>query len=85
MIGQFYGSQLQPSGLIMPVSAVVSEQGGSMLFNLAVRFLRTNEKGQDAAEYALLLALIALVIIIAVTAVGLDLSALYDGFLAAFP
>ena len=56
-----------------------------MLFNLAVRFLRTNEQGQDAAEYALLLALIALVIVLAVTAVGLDLSTLYDGFVAAFP
>ena len=56
-----------------------------MLFNLAVRFLRTNEKGQDAAEYALLLALIALVIIVAVTATGLDISTLYAGFAAAFP
>ena len=37
-------------------------------------FLRKNEKGQDAAEYALLIALIAIVIIAAVALLGTEIS-----------
>jgi Flp pilus assembly pilin Flp len=42
------------------------------------------EKGQDAAEYALLIGLIALVIVLAVTALGLNLSAVFDAIQAGF-
>ncbi len=40
-------------------------------------FLRKNEKGQDAAEYALMIALIAVVIIAAVTLLGTNISAIF--------
>ncbi len=56
-----------------------------MLKNLITTYLPKGEKGQDAAEYALLLALIALVIIIAVTAVGLDISQVFADIAAALP
>jgi pilus assembly protein Flp/PilA len=37
--------------------------------------LAKSEKGQDLAEYALLIGLIALVVLIAVTALGVNISA----------
>jgi len=41
-------------------------------------FLRKNEKGQDAAEYALLIALIAIVIIAAVALLGTNISGTFS-------
>ena len=41
-----------------------------------------SEKGQDAAEYALLIGLIALVIVVAITALGLNLAAVFDAIAA---
>ena len=40
--------------------------------------VRNSEKGQDLAEYALLLGLIALLVILAVTLLGDNLSALFS-------
>jgi pilus assembly protein Flp/PilA len=37
-----------------------------------------SEKGQDLAEYALLIGLIALVVLIAVTALGVNLAAVFN-------
>ncbi len=37
-----------------------------------------DEKGQDAAEYALLIAFIALVIIVGVTLLGVNLNAVFN-------
>ena len=54
-----------------------------MLFAL-VRFVKTGEKGQDAAEYALLIGLIAVVIITAVALMGTNLSTLFSGIVTAF-
>ena len=48
-------------------------------------YLPRGEKGQDAAEYALLIALIAIVIIAAVTLLGLDISAVFTSIVAALP
>ncbi len=42
-----------------------------------------DEKGQDAAEYALLIGLIALVIVIAVTALGTALTGTFNAIAAA--
>ena len=56
-----------------------------MLLDHLVRFLKTAEKGQDAAEYAILIALIAIVIIAAVTLVGENLSGLYSTIVVSFP
>jgi pilus assembly protein Flp/PilA len=42
------------------------------------QYLPKDEKGQDAAEYALLIGLIALAIVIAVTALGTQISAAFD-------
>jgi pilus assembly protein Flp/PilA len=39
--------------------------------------LPKDEKGQDAAEYALLIAFIALVVIVGVTALGINLNAVF--------
>ena len=44
----------------------------------AYGLLPKDQKGQDAAEYALLIALIAIVIIIAVTALGNQISAVFQ-------
>jgi Flp pilus assembly pilin Flp len=44
--------------------------------------LPSDEAGQDAAEYALLIGLIALVIVIAVTALGINLSTVWFQILA---
>lgn len=60
-------------------------KGGRMPLDYEVRFLKAAEKGQDAAEYAILIALIAIVIIAAVALVGTNLSSLYVAIVAAFP
>jgi len=60
-------------------------KGGRMLLDYMVRFSKAAEKGQDAAEYAILIALIAIVIIAAVALVGTNLSSLYVAIVAAFP
>ena len=54
-----------------------------MLFAL-VRLVKTGEKGQDAAEYALLIGLIAVVIITAVALMGTNLSALFSDIVTEF-
>lgn len=41
-------------------------------------YLPKDEKGQDAAEYALLIALIAVIIIIAVATLGTNISSIFD-------
>lgn len=45
---------------------------------LLTSYLPRDEKGQDAAEYALLIALIAVVIIAAVTLLGEEISAIFS-------
>ena len=45
---------------------------------LELRNALTNEEGQTMAEYGLLLALIAVVVIVAVTALGTRLSGLFS-------
>ncbi len=42
-----------------------------------------SEKGQDLAEYALLLGLIALIVILAVTLLGANLSSLFSSLASA--
>ena len=44
-----------------------------------------NEDGQDLLEYALLVALIALVAVAGVTAAGLKVSEIFDAIVAAIP
>lgn len=46
---------------------------------------RRNEEGQDLLEYALLVALIALVAVGAVTAAGLKVDEIFDAIAAAIP
>jgi pilus assembly protein Flp/PilA len=56
------------------------------LLTLLSRFTQSlpkDEKGQDAAEYALLIALIAIVIIGAVTVLGLNIQAIFTAIAAA--
>ena len=45
--------------------------------NLFVRFVR-EEEGQDLTEYGLLVAFIAFVVLLGVTAFGIELDAYYD-------
>jgi pilus assembly protein Flp/PilA len=47
--------------------------------------LRRREEGQDLLEYALLVALIALVAVGAVTAAGVKVDAIFDAIVAAIP
>ena len=47
--------------------------------------LPKDEKGQDAAEYAILIALIALAIIVAVTLLGTQIAAAFTAIAAAIP
>ncbi len=47
------------------------------VFNQMKAYLPKGEKGQDAAEYALLIALIAIVIIGAVTLLGSNIDAIF--------
>ena len=49
-----------------------------MLKNLIKFQCRTSERGATAVEYGLMVALIAAVIIIAVTAIGTNLSSVFD-------
>jgi len=49
--------------------------------NLITRFIR-EEEGQDLAEYALLVALIAFVVILGVTTFGENLLAFFQGIAA---
>jgi pilus assembly protein Flp/PilA len=44
-----------------------------------------NEDGQDLLEYALLVALIALVAVAGVTAAGVQVDAIFDAIVAAIP
>ena len=46
--------------------------------NTLFSYLPKGQKGQDAAEYALLIALIALAIILAVTFLGTTISAVFQ-------
>jgi len=50
---------------------------------LLTSYLPRDEKGQDAAEYALLIALIAIVIIAAVTLLGTNISSIFAAIAAA--
>jgi pilus assembly protein Flp/PilA len=50
-----------------------------------VNSLRRREEGQDLLEYALLIALIALVCIVAVTAAGVKVEAVFNAITAAIP
>ena len=56
----------------------------SMLLTYVKSFAR-QEEGQDLLEYALLVALIALVAIGAVTAAGLQVDAVFSAIAAAIP
>lgn len=47
--------------------------------------LWADESGQDMAEYALLLALIALIVIVALTPVGNKIKGVFDDIQAALP
>ena len=48
-------------------------------------FLRRTEKGQDLAEYALLIGLIALVVILAVTILGTNISEVFSSIASSVP
>ena len=50
-----------------------------------VRSLRRDEDGQDLLEYALLVALIALVAVAGVTAAGLRANAIFEAITTAIP
>jgi Flp pilus assembly pilin Flp len=52
---------------------------------LFVNSLRRNDEGQDLLEYALLVALIALVAVASVTAAGVKVDAIFKGIVAALP
>jgi len=54
------------------------------LMNL-VKSLRRQEEGQDLIEYALLVSLIALAAVIAVTAAGTRVSAIFQAIVAQIP
>lgn len=54
-------------------------------FSNLARLMKSAEKGQDAAEYALLIGLIALAIIGSVILFGSDLAALYATIVTQFP
>ena len=56
-----------------------------MLVDQLTRFTKTNERGQDAAEYALLVSLIAVVIISAVALLGSNLNSIYIWIGSNFP
>jgi len=51
---------------------------------MLARFLRADD-GQDLAEYAILIGLIAIVVVGAVTLFGGTLVAMYDSFVATLP
>jgi Flp pilus assembly pilin Flp len=48
------------------------------LMNLLTKVLPKNQKGQDLTEYALLVALIAIVVVVAVIFFGNQVSAFFD-------
>ncbi len=48
------------------------------------RFVREDE-GQDLVEYAMLVALIAIVCVLGVTALGVNVNAFYNGIVGAVP
>jgi Flp pilus assembly pilin Flp len=52
---------------------------------LLVNSLRRTDEGQDLLEYALLVALIALVAVASVTAAGVRVDAIFKGIVAALP
>ncbi|MGY1712392.1 Flp family type IVb pilin [Geodermatophilus sp. SYSU D00758] len=55
------------------------------LVSLAQDRVRREEKGATAVEYGLLVGLIAVVIIVAVQALGVELDALFDAIVTALP
>jgi pilus assembly protein Flp/PilA len=52
--------------------------------NLFVRFVR-EEEGQDLVEYAMLVALVAIICVAGVGAFGLDVNAFYEGIAGQIP
>ena len=48
------------------------------MFHLLMNLLPKDEKGQDLSEYALLIGLIALVVLLAVTTLGTNLQGVFD-------
>jgi pilus assembly protein Flp/PilA len=54
-------------------------------FALFVNSLRRQDEGQDLLEYALLIALIAIVCVGAVTAAGLKVNSVFEAIAAAIP
>ena len=56
-----------------------------MDFNIRLSTLIDDDKGQDLLEYALLVALIALVVIGAVTAAGVSVQNVFNAIVAAIP
>jgi pilus assembly protein Flp/PilA len=55
------------------------------ILNRVMRFLINKEKGATAVEYALMVALIAIAIILAVTALGGGISAAFQNITAKLP
>ena len=55
------------------------------ILNKVVYFLTNNERGATAVEYALMVALIAIAIILAVTALGGGISAAFENITAQLP
>jgi pilus assembly protein Flp/PilA len=53
------------------------------MFEYLKTLLRSSEKGQDLAEYALLIGLIALVVILAVTLLGQNISTVFSNIATA--
>jgi len=49
------------------------------LLNWLSRYLPKNTKGQDLTEYALLVALIAIIVVVAVTFFGTQVSTFFQG------
>jgi pilus assembly protein Flp/PilA len=68
----------------MPFWQGHKEEEMAQLIRLVGAF-RRNEEGQDLLEYALLVALIALVAVGAVTAAGLKVDEIFDAIAAAIP
>jgi pilus assembly protein Flp/PilA len=68
----------------MPLWHRHKEEEMAQLIRIVGAF-RRNEEGQDLLEYALLVALIALVAVGAVTAAGLKVDEIFDAIAAAIP
>ncbi len=69
-----------------PALLLFAEQGERMMVDQLARWMTPpNERGQDAAEYGLLVSLIAVVIIAAVTLLGSNVAAIYSWIATNFP